>query len=176
MWNVKNLDIQIIFTHCLNVNIICLKPVFLSFLMNLLFPESSTRPYRERPAPGGHKAHVPRAFPLHAFSFEPRDHAHPCLTQPGLPWQSLTSLCFFCLSLPELHWVSLRAGRRANLMQQSPGNQQTHTLTNTMTKLARVILIEELQCWEVFRESVEMPVLFYELIFLWLLFGVKQAG
>lgn len=130
--------------------------------MNLLFAESPTRPYRKQPAPGGHKAHVPRDFPLHSFSFEPGDPAHPCLSQHGLSRQSLTSLCFFCFSLPELHRVSLRAERRAKPMQHSLSNQQTNTLTNTMTKLARVILIEELQCWEVFRKDVEIPIISYE--------------
>lgn len=136
---------------------------FLSVWWKLLSPESSTRPYREQPAPGGHQAHVPRALPLHAVSFEPGDPAHPCLSQPGLPRQSLTSFRFLRLSLSELHRVCLRAERRANPMHHSLSNQQTHTLTDHHHDKAskslsdrRITVLRRFPC--VFREGIEIPV------------------
>lgn len=157
---------------------------FLSVWWKLLFPESSTRPYREQPAPGGHQAHIPRALPLHAVSFEPGDPAHPCLSQPGLPRQSLTSSRFLRVSLSELHRVCLRAERRANPMHHSLSNQQTHTLTDHHHDKAskslsdrRITVLRRFPCVCVFREGIEIPLpscepAYFPQVTVW----VRQAG
>lgn len=162
MWNVKN-------SYSLNVCMICLKlwvmynwqpPVYLSFFaMNLRWIFYLQNHLQGRIENNQLLVDTKHTYPV-LFPYTPSALSLETLHIPAsLNLDFLGRVWHLSASSVSL---SLRAERRANPMQHSLSNQQTNTLTNTMTKLARVILIEELQCWEVFRKDVEIPIISYE--------------